>query len=370
MLKELIRAFLLVFVAEMGDKTQIIAMTFATQYKVMEVLLGVTIGVLFNHGIAIVLGNFISKVVPINLIQIIAGLLFIIFGINALKIDGEENVENKKALNPVAAVSIAFFVGELGDKTQFTAMTLAAEANYPVFILMGTTLGMIATSGLGIFVGSRIGEKIPELLVKIVSSLVFVFFGTIKLFDSVPGNYLTLRNIVLMLSVLIIVETSLIFRLVRDGKLKSKASSLKYVAERLKRQTKELKKTLDSICLGESKCGTCSSSSCLIGYTKFILKEAYENGNYYKDLNVNIDKLLKKNYDKGKVRDALIMIISDFKKYGWDFNDDFVVMKIKNALEVYLFGKRVENVDNINDYIEEVKIYDKELETVLRKRFS
>lgn len=150
MIKELIRAFLLIFAAEMGDKTQIIAMTFATQYLVREVLMGVTLGVFLNHGIAILLGSFISKVMPMNVIQIIAGFLFIIFGINALKIDEDEDVESKKEISPIITVALAFFIGELGDKTQLTAMTLAAEANYPFFILIGTTLGMIATSSLGI----------------------------------------------------------------------------------------------------------------------------------------------------------------------------------------------------------------------------
>src|SRR5690606_3173614 len=125
MLSELIRAFLLIFAAEMGDKTQIIAMTFATQYLVKDVLLGVTIGVFFNHGIAILLGSFISKVIPMDLIQIAAGFLFVIFGLNALKYEEDEELENKKTLSPINTVALAFFVVELGDKTQLTAMTLS-----------------------------------------------------------------------------------------------------------------------------------------------------------------------------------------------------------------------------------------------------
>lgn len=146
----------------MGDKTQIIAMTFATQYKVKDVILGVVFGVAFNHGIAIVLGRFLSKVIPMNLIQIIAGIMFVVFGIMALRDEDADEVKNKKALSPVTTVALAFFIGELGDKTQLTAMTLSTEGSYPLFILIGTTLGMVATSGLGIFIGSRIGEKIPD----------------------------------------------------------------------------------------------------------------------------------------------------------------------------------------------------------------
>lgn len=369
MLVELIRAFLLVFAAEMGDKTQIIAMTFATRYKVREVIMGVAIGVLFNHGIAIVLGNFISKIVPMNLIQIIAGFLFIIFGINALKKEDDEDINNNRTLGPIATVTIAFFVGELGDKTQLTAMTLAAEANYPLFILFGTTLGMIVTSGLGIFVGSKIGNKIPELFIKIASSFVFVIFGILKLFDTVPIAYQTHINILLFLTIITLIEIILITVLVRDSRLKRKESALKTAADRLYKQTLALKETLDSICLGEDKCGTCSGSGCLIGYTKHILREAHENQNYYRDINININKLLKKNYDRKKIVDALILIINDYKRYGWEFNDDFVISKVKSALEIYLFGERVKKVENINEYIKEVKNYDKELGAVLRSRF-
>ena len=170
MINELIRAFFLIFAAEMGDKTQIIAMTFATQYKVKEVLMGVFLGVFLNHGLAILLGRYISKLIPMNWIQLIAGFMFVIFGLLALREEDVEDTKNKKSFGPIFTVALAFFVGELGDKTQLTAMTLSAEGNYPFFILIGTTLGMMATSGLGIYVGSKIGEKISDIFIKIVSS--------------------------------------------------------------------------------------------------------------------------------------------------------------------------------------------------------
>ena len=113
MIKELIRAFLLVFAAEMGDKTQIIAMTFATQYKVKQVILGIVLGVVFNHGIAIVLGRFVSKVIPLNLIQIIAGIMFVAFGVMSLEDEDDEETQNKNTFGPVATVALAFFIGEL-----------------------------------------------------------------------------------------------------------------------------------------------------------------------------------------------------------------------------------------------------------------
>lgn len=219
MLKELVRSFLLIFAAEMGDKTQILAMTFATQFSAIEVLIGVALGVFLNHGIAIVLGRYISKIMPLNLIQIIAGLLFVAFGVLAL-VDEEDKEEgkNKKNFGPIVTVALAFFIGELGDKTQLTAMTLSTEGEFPFFILLGTTLGMVAVSGIGIFVGSKIGKKIPEIAVKIASAAVFITFGTIKLFQTLPRMYLTTINIVLYFIILSILVFILLMKLIINKK--------------------------------------------------------------------------------------------------------------------------------------------------------
>ena len=134
MVNEFIKAFLLIFVAEIGDKTQLLAMTFATRYSTVKVLTGIFIGSILNHGLAIILGTYLSGLFTMNKIHIIAGFAFIIFGIWALRCDddkdGEKSLKNK--LGPVMTVSLAFFIGELGDKTQLTAMTLGAEGAFPI----------------------------------------------------------------------------------------------------------------------------------------------------------------------------------------------------------------------------------------------
>ena len=110
MLKEFIKAFLLIFAAEMGDKTQIIAMTFATQYKIKEVLLGVLLGVFFNHGIAILLGRYLSKAIPMDWIQLIAGIMFVIFGLIALREEELEDEKNKKSYSHCNYWPVRLFV--------------------------------------------------------------------------------------------------------------------------------------------------------------------------------------------------------------------------------------------------------------------
>ncbi|MBF8983226.1 TMEM165/GDT1 family protein [Lutibacter sp. B2] len=205
MLHEFMKSLILIFMAEMGDKTQILAMAFATQFKIHQVLLGIFIGSLLNHGIAVGVGSYISDIIPIGAIQIVAGFLFIGFALWTLKGDEDEDANHKNFFGPILTVAIAFFIGELGDKTQLTAITLAADANFPIFVLMGTVLGMVFTSTLGIFVGSKIGDKVPKITIKIVSSAVFMLCGITKLYTTLPKEYMSNINIILFFIIIAII---------------------------------------------------------------------------------------------------------------------------------------------------------------------
>ncbi len=213
-MNEFIKAFVLITFAEMGDKTQLLALAFASKFKPLHVLVGISIGSFLNHGIAIALGNYISKFVPIGQIQLFASLLFILFGLWSLKIDIEddedENLNSK--YGPVLTVAFAFFIGELGDKTQLTAMTLGANSNHTLLVLFGTVTGMVITGGLGILVGKLLGKKIPEVTMKIIASFVFMFFGTVGLYTYVPAIYITPFSIVSYFIILILLIL-LVFRL-------------------------------------------------------------------------------------------------------------------------------------------------------------
>lgn len=359
MFNEFIRAFALIFIAEMGDKSQIIAMTFATKYKLKDVLLGVTLGVVFNHAIAILLGSFISTIVPTTYIQIIAGFLFIIFGLNSLSIEKEEEVKDKKEISPILTVAITFFIGELGDKTQLATMALAAEASNPIIVLMGTSLAMVATSSLGIFIGSKVGKKIPEVSVKIVSSLVFLVFGVIRVLNTVNLHPVIITSSLIILAIL---ELYLI-----RGVLKSEYRPKKDASQVLYETTKMLQRTLDSICLSEDKCGTCSGVGCLVGYIKYILRQSRKSGIYYDTLYVDSEKLLKKDFDRKKVLEALLLILSDYKKNNWVEDEDFVVNRIKSSLEVILFKSTI-NANNITQYKNKAKSYNNIIGAIIEER--
>lgn len=356
MFNEFIRAFVLIFLAEMGDKSQIIAMTFATKYRIWDVMLGVTLGVVFNHALAIILGNFISILIPTSYIHLAAGFLFIIFGLNSLSIDEEEEIEDKKEFSPILTVAIAFFIGELGDKTQLATMTLAAESLNPFIVLLGTSTAMIATSSLGIFIGSKVGKKIPEISVKIASSLVFLIFGLIRVVNSIE-----IQPLIMLISLLLLagIEIILIARV-----LKSQHRPIKNASQALYEKTKQLKKTLDSICLTEDRCGTCSGTGCLLGYIRYILNQARETEEYYDTLYFDPKKLMKRDFNKKKILDALLLILIDYNENSWIEDEDFVINRIKSSLEIMLFNSEID-ASNILQYKKKAKVYNEKIGDII-----
>ena len=180
-----------VTLAEMGDKTQLLAMAFATKYKASQVLLGVFIATVLNHAAAVAVGNLITKVESVQTaIQGIAALSFIFFGLWTIrgdKLEGEENRVSK--YGAVMTVAIAFFIAEMGDKTQLTTIALATRfpAN-PLGVLMGSTTGMLIADAIGIIIGVVLCKRIPERTVKLVSAAAFVVFGFFGTYQVARGS--------------------------------------------------------------------------------------------------------------------------------------------------------------------------------------
>lgn len=175
-------ATLAVTLAEMGDKTQLLAMAFATKYKAYKVLVGVLIATVLNHALAVALGSLIAGLGYIEgWIQAAASLSFIFFGLWTIRGDKLEGEENRKTrFGAVATVSIAFFIAELGDKTQLATIALATKfPSDPLSVLIGTTTGMLIADSIGIIVGVVMCKRIPERVVKLVSAGAFIVFGFI-----------------------------------------------------------------------------------------------------------------------------------------------------------------------------------------------
>ena len=127
-------SLIFVVLAEMGDKTQLLAMAFATRYKATTVLWGVFVATALNHLLAVAVGNYLTTFIPLAWIQIAAAASFILFGLWTLRGDRLEGEDERFSFSPFWTVAIAFFVAEMGDKTQLATVALAAKYQSPVAV--------------------------------------------------------------------------------------------------------------------------------------------------------------------------------------------------------------------------------------------
>lgn len=268
MLYEMGKAAALIFIAELGDKTQILAMTFALQFSIRQVLAGVALGSFLNHGVAVLIGAYLAHIVPLSAIRLGSALLFLAFGLWTLGSKGEEEQDvGRTATSPVLVVALAFFLGELGDKTQLTAIALASSTVAPWAVLAGTVLGMVLTSLAAIIIGSKLGERIPDFALKVVSGSVFIGFGLFHLAQTVPARFLTIPNVTVFVLSLGILLAYLIIPLFRERRLKKRElGALKTVAGQLQ----ALDRALGEICLDEEMC---RNENCPVGYCKRLVRE-------------------------------------------------------------------------------------------------
>lgn len=205
-----------VVLAEMGDKTQLLAMAFATRYRWQTVMLGVFAATLLNHLFAVLVGTYLTRVIPIDYIKIAAAASFILFGLWTIRGDKLDNADQGTKYNPFWTVAIAFFIAEMGDKTQLATVALAAQFNSLVPVWAGTTTGMMIADGIGIIVGIVLGKRIPERLVKWISAIVFIGFGLMGLYQYLPQNVRTMPVAVAGLIIILLI----IFFIVRSERAK------------------------------------------------------------------------------------------------------------------------------------------------------
>lgn len=181
----LITSFLVVVLGEMGDKTQLLGMAFATRFKARTVLAAVFGATVFNHFLAVVVGDYLTRFIPMNTIQLLAALSFVIFGLWTFRGDTLEGEDKKDYFSPFLTVFIAFFIAEMGDKTQLATIALAAKYQNIYTVLLASTAGMMVSNIIGIVIGVVMGKKIPERTVKLISGAIFILFGYIGIYASI-----------------------------------------------------------------------------------------------------------------------------------------------------------------------------------------
>ena len=176
-------AFFLVLIAEMGDKTQLVALAFATRYRPAVVMAGVFVATLVIHLFSVVIGEIAGVALPLFWINLLAGLAFIGFGIWTLRGDelGDEDKLAERKFGPFLTVAVTFFLAELGDKTMLATVTIASQQDSFVGVWIGSTLGMVVADGIAIVVGKILGKKLPEKLIKYGAAGIFVVSGVYTL---------------------------------------------------------------------------------------------------------------------------------------------------------------------------------------------
>lgn len=171
----------------MGDKTQLVALAFATRYRASVVLAGVFVATLLIHLFSVVLGEAAGQVLPVFWINLLAGLAFIGFGIWTLRGDelGDEEKLVERRFGPLVTVATTFFLAELGDKTMLATVTIASQQQSFIGVWIGSTVGMVIADGLAIIAGRIMGKRLPERLIKYGAALIFIASGLFALVKAV-----------------------------------------------------------------------------------------------------------------------------------------------------------------------------------------
>ena len=178
MVQAILNSFLLVFISEMGDKTQLLSLVLTARYKKPWLILaGVFVATVLNHGLAAWIGGAAASLVSPETLKWVLALTFFAFAAWILIPDEEGELKSGNRFGVFVTTVVAFFIAEMGDKTQLA--TVALGAKYPSLwaVTFGTTLGMLASNALAIFLGDRLLQKIPMQSVRIFACALFVIFG-------------------------------------------------------------------------------------------------------------------------------------------------------------------------------------------------
>ena len=173
-----------VALAEIGDKTQLLAFILAARFKKpLPIVAGILVATLVNHGLAGALGAWITSVVSPEILRWVLGLSFIGMAVWTLIPDKIEDEETRAAqrLGVFGATLITFFLAEMGDKTQLATVALAAHYGAPLVVVIGTTLGMLIADVPAVLVGNRFAAKIPLKIVHSIAAAIFAAMGMLAL---------------------------------------------------------------------------------------------------------------------------------------------------------------------------------------------
>jgi len=186
-------AFGLVFLSELGDKTQLLVLSFSSKLKSASIILGVALGSLLSHGLAITFGGMLGSFENVfiqNVLKVITYISFLIFGFLTLynKENDDTNSQKTGLLKKISNLSIGYVliialsiaIGELGDKTFLASLGLGIQfANCKIYLILGAILGMVVSDGIAIVFGKFLTSKLSSEFMNKLSGIMFLAFGVI-----------------------------------------------------------------------------------------------------------------------------------------------------------------------------------------------
>lgn len=211
-----IHTFLLVFIAEMADKTQLMMMALTNRYRARNVALGMGLGVITISALSVLAGDLIADYIPMEILKGTAALLFLIFGLtNLINKKEDDNQKTKNYRFPIISIAFSFLIAELGDKTQLATVAISSANKEHLAIFLGASLGLILANLLGIFAGRFIFSHLSETTIKFASSFFFFLFGSLNLFEVIPYSI----PIIIIYSITLITTAYFIFTLSNSSKM-------------------------------------------------------------------------------------------------------------------------------------------------------
>ena len=185
-----VSTFLLIFVGEFGDKTQLAVISLSCKYDIKQVFLGAILAFLLVDGVSAVLGGPLLALLPVSFVRVAAGVVFIFFGVlpflrRSSKTGGTEKPSHLTLFGCFSMVALT----ELGDKTQLITMTLAAQ-NPPLLVITGAMLAFVLLTGAAVLVGAKFASRIPTKWLTIATSFLFIVLGSLSIIGAWLGIYL------------------------------------------------------------------------------------------------------------------------------------------------------------------------------------
>ncbi len=189
MLTAILISFAIVFVAELGDKSQLITMTYALRHRWWVVLSGVAIAAMLVHGLSVAIGHFLGLTLPARPIAFAGAIAFLLFAVWTWREGRNSDEDDVRVAEPrfvIFAIVSSFVLAELGDKTMLATVTLASDHNW-AGVWIGATAGMVLADGVAIAAGALLHKRLPAGFLHSLASVLFLVFGLWLLFDSALG---------------------------------------------------------------------------------------------------------------------------------------------------------------------------------------